>query len=134
MDVSVGGSSQVASAPSASGSGRASSADRASWALASAARTIDSTSSRPTLLRETTPAAVPSCPPMVAITVRVRPRVTPLVVRVLPAQRRLASLLSSAITTQPSAVESSSARSASSCGRSAEPVDAVLIGPPPPRC
>ena len=45
---------------------------------------------------------VPSLPPTVAMTVSLRPRITPLVVRVFAAQRRLASLDSSATTTQPS--------------------------------
>ena len=49
------------------------------------------------------------------MTVSLRPRITPLVVRVFAAQRRLASLDSSATTTQPSAEESSRARSTTSC-------------------
>ncbi len=102
-------------------------------AASSAARTSASTWSSPTLLRDTTPVAVPSEPPTVAMTVSVRPRITPLVVRVFAAQRRLASLDSSASTTQPSVVESSSARSTTSWAVTLVVV-VVLIGPPPPGC
>jgi hypothetical protein len=85
------------------------------------------------LLRDTTPVAVPSLPPIVAITVSCRPRITPLVVRVFAAQRRFASLDSCAITMQPSLVDSCSARSTTSCAFT--PVTVVLlIGPPPPGC
>ncbi len=97
-------------------SGCASSAGPDSRAAASAARTSGSSSSAVTAERDTTPEAVPCAPSTVAITVSVRPRVTPFVVRALPAQRRLALDSSSAITTQPSARDSSRARSTISCG------------------
>ena len=84
------------------------------------------------MLRDTTPVAVPSLPPTVAMTVSLRPRITPLVVRVFAAQRRLASLDSSATTMQPSAEESSRARSTTSCAITL--VVVVLIGRPPPGC
>ncbi len=51
---------------------------------------------------------------------------TPLVVSVLPAQRRLALEVSSAITTQSSDRLAASARSTASCG------DNPLTGPPRP--
>jgi hypothetical protein len=64
-----------------------------------------------------------------AITVSRRDRATPLVVSVLPAQRRFAVDVSSAITMQSSAFEIDSARSTTSCGR-----DVSLIRKLPPRC
>ncbi len=109
--------------------GWASSAGPAARAASSAARTRDSTSSGVTASRETTPEAVPSAPATVAITVSRRPRVTPLVVRALAAQRRLAVDSSSAITTQPSARERPSASSTSSWG-----CIAVISDPPPAGC
>lgn len=110
-------------------SGCASSAGPAPRAAASAARTSGSRSSAVTAERDTTPDAAPSAPSTVAMTVRVRPRVTPFVVSALPAQRRLAEESSSAMTTQPSAVDSSSARSTISYGLLTR-----LIGPPPASC
>ena len=65
------------------------------------------------------PTAVPSPAPTVAITVTLEPRIAPLVVRVLLAQRRFALDVSATRTTQPwapSAAASSSARSMVSCG------------------
>jgi hypothetical protein len=58
---------------------------------------------------------VPCAPFTVEITVTVRPAVTPFVVSVLFAQRRFAVEDSSTSTTAPSARESSSARSATTC-------------------
>ncbi len=66
-------------------------------------------------LRVTTPEAVPSAPPTDAITVRDRVSMTPLVVRVLLAQRRLALEDSVAMATHPSALDRASARSTVSC-------------------
>ncbi|MCZ0973436.1 hypothetical protein O1L55_22775 [Streptomyces albulus] len=63
----------------------------------------------------------------------VRPRVAPLVVRALPAQRRLVLECSSAMTTQPSARDSSRARSTISFGRLLR-VPRGLIDPPPASC
>lgn len=80
------------------------------------------------------PEAVPWAPSTVAITVRVRPRVTPFVVRELAAQRRLALDSSSAITTQPSARDSSRARSTISCGLVAALLALLVIGRPPAWC
>ncbi|GAA3108868.1 hypothetical protein GCM10020254_63540 [Streptomyces goshikiensis] len=114
-------------------SGRASSAGPAPRAAASAARTSGSRSAAVTAERDTTPEAVPSLPSTVAMTVRVRPRVTPFVVSALPAQRRFAVDSSSAMTTQPSAVDSSRARSTISCGL-VRPFESVLIGRPPASC
>lgn len=111
-------------------SGCASSAGPAPRAAASAARTSGSSSSTVTADRDTTPEAVPWAPSTVAITVRVRPRVTPFVVSALPAQRRLAEECSSAITTQPSDRDSSRARSTISCGL----VVRALIARPPAWC
>ena len=51
-----------------------------------------------------------------AMTVSCREPATPLVVSVLPAQRRLAVEVSSAITTQSSDLAAASARSTVSCG------------------
>jgi hypothetical protein len=78
-----------------------------------------------------TPAATPPAEPStVEITVSCRDRVIPFVVSVLPAHRRLAVLCSSAMATQPSAVDSSSARSTISCGV----VAGVVTVPPPGPC
>ena len=74
----------------------------------------------------------PSVPPTVAMTVSWRPRITPLVVSVFAAQRRLASLVSCAMTTHPSVSDSASARSTTSCAFTS--VCTVLIGRPPPGC
>ncbi len=111
-------------------SGCASSAGPAPRAAASAARTRGSSSSAVTADRDTTPEAVPSLPSTVATTVRVRPRVTPFVVSALPAQRRLAVDCSSAMTTHPSARDSSRARSTTSCGL----LGRALIDRPPGSC
>ncbi len=127
--VSAGGSVKSAETGTPETSGCASSAGPAPRAAASAARTSGSRSSAVTAERDTTPEAVPSAPSTVAITVRVRPRVTPFVVSALPAQRRLADELSSATTTQPSAVDSSSARSTISYGLLTR-----LIARPPASC
>ncbi len=127
--VSAGGSVKSADAGTPDTRGCASSAGPAPRAAASAARTSGSRSSAVTAERVTTPDAVPCAPSTVAITVRVRPRVTPFVVSALPAQRRLAEEFSSAITTQPSAVDSESARSTISYGLLAR-----LIARPPASC
>ncbi len=109
--VSAGASVKPADAGTPETGGWASSAGPAARAAASAARTSGSRSSGVTADRDTTPDAVPCAPSTVATTVRDRPRVTPFVVSALPAQRRLAEEYSSAMTAQPSAVDSSSARS-----------------------
>ena len=126
-EVLAGSSSQSAAAGTPDSKGRASSAGPAALAASSAARTTDSTSAAVTLLRDTTADAVPSAPSTVATTVSARPRMAPLVVSVLPAQRTFTSLDSRAITTQPSACDSDSARSTSSCGL-------PVTDPPPARC
>lgn len=128
-EVSAGGSVKEGLAGTPSTSGWASSAGPAARAAASAARTSGSSSYAVTAARDTTPEAVPWAPSTVATTVRVRPRVTPLVVRALPAQRRLAEESSSAMTTQPSARDSSRARSTISWGFETE-----LIDRPPAWC
>ncbi|HEX2313717.1 MAG TPA: hypothetical protein VHJ17_08295 [Thermomonospora sp.] len=97
-------------------SGAASSAGPLAAATRSASRTSSSIPSGPTPARDTAPAATPSPTRRSAITVSCRDRVTPLVVSVLPAHRRFAVLDSSAITTQSSARDSSSALSTLSCG------------------
>lgn len=129
-DVSAGASAKSGDAGTSVTSGCASSAGPAPRAAASAARTSGSSSSTVTAERDTTPEAVPSLPSTVATTVSVRPRVTPLVVRALPAQRRLAVDRSSAMTTHPSARDSSRARSTISCGLFVR----VLIDRPPASC
>ncbi len=129
-DVSAGASVKSGDAGTSVTRGCASSAGPAPRAAASAARTRGSSSSLVTAERETTPDAVPSRPSTVATTVSVRPRVTPFVVSALPAHRRLAVDSSSAITTQPSARDSSSARSTISCGLLVR----ALIDPPPAWC
>jgi hypothetical protein len=76
---------------------------------------------------------VPSLAPTVAMTVSRRPRITPLVVSVFAAHRRLASLDSSASTRQPSVLDSCRARSTTSWAVTSVVV-VVLIGRPPPGC
>ncbi len=129
-EVSAGASVKSGAAGTPSTSGCASSAGPAPRAAASAARTSGSSSCEVTAERDTTPEAVPSLPSTVAITVSVRPRVTPFVVSALPAQRRLAVECSSAITTQPSARDSASACSTISCGLWVR----ALIDRPPAWC
>ena len=108
----------------------ASSAGDACSAAFSASRTTSSTWSGPTPDLETIPTpAAPSTRRSIEITVRLREAATPLVVSVLPAQRRFAVEVSSAITTQsPPGLASASARSTVSCGR------IWLMLPLPPRC
>ena len=99
-------------------SGPASSAGPASRAACSLARTRPSRSSTTEALRTPTPS------PTTLMTATERSRAEPLVVSVLPAQRRAVLLLSETMTTQPSARDSSSARSTRE----------ALIGRPPARC
>ena len=99
--------------------GRASSAGLDARAVATAAETTSRSDSSVTDERPTTPAAVPSPAPTVAITVTLVPRIAPLVVRVLFAQRRLALEVSATMTTQPSAPSAAARarpRSIVSCG------------------
>ena len=110
----------------------ASSAGAASAAACSASRTTSSIWSGRTPDRDTTPAAAPSPRRSMAMTVSWRERDTPLVVSVLPAQRRLAAEVSSAITTQSSDRAAARARSTVSAGEI--PVVVVLMMPPLPRC
>ena len=105
----------TASSPGLS-SDSASSAGEPSAAACSAARTTSSTWSSRTPARDTTPTLVPAARRLTAITVSCRERETPLVVSVLPAQRRFAVELSSAITMQSSERAAASARSTVSCG------------------
>ncbi len=118
MDVSAGGSSHAPPVPAdaASTSGPASSAGPLSAAARSAARTRSSIWSGVTPARATMPVEMPSGLWSIAMTVSWRDRVTPLVVSVLPAQRRLALLDSPAMTTQPFVRDRASARSTVSCG------------------
>jgi hypothetical protein len=74
-----------------------------------------------------TPAAAPSARRSMAMTVSWRERDTPLVVSVLPAQRRLALEVSSAMTTQSSLRAAASARSTVSCGE-----NSLMLHLPPP--
>jgi hypothetical protein len=115
-EVSAGGAATSPAAGESVTSGRASSAGGDWRAASSAARTSGSISSAVTAVRETTPAAVPWPPSTAAMTVRLRVRVTPLVVRPPSAHRRLTEECSSAITTVASARDSSSARSTVSWG------------------
>src|ERR1700691_4679944 len=96
----------------------ASSAGEACSAAFSASRTSSSTWSVLMPERATTPTpAVPSRRRAIAITVSERVAATPLVVSVLPAQRRFAVEDSSAMTTvSPPALAAASARSTVSCG------------------
>jgi hypothetical protein len=64
----------------------------------------------------TTPALVPSGLSNVETTVIERERICPFVVSEFAAQRRLVSLCSLTITTQPSAADAASALSINSCG------------------
>ncbi len=102
IEVASAGASQ-SSERLPSSSGRASSDGRASSAAWSAAATTSSSWSGRTAARDTTPTPRPT----MEITVSCAERDTPLVVRVLPAKRRLALEVSSTITTLSSAVESS---------------------------
>ena len=103
-------------------SGAASSAGRARAAACSAARTTSSIWSVRSRRPGTPPRPRRLARRSMAITVSRRERATPLVVSVLPAQRRLALEVSSAITTQSSDSDSASARSTISCGRPPLPV------------
>ena len=116
---------------SASISSAASSAGAPSAAACSASRTTSSIWSGRTPARDTTPAAAPSPRRSMAMTVSWRERDTPLVVSVLPAQRRLAAEVSSAITMQPSDRAAASARSTVSAGETAL---VMVMLPPLPRC
>ena len=102
----------------------ASSAGMASAAACSASRTTSSIWSGPTPAREMMPAEAPSARRSMAMTVSWRELDTPLVVSVLPAQRKLALEVSSAITTQSSDRLAARARSTASCGEN------PLTGPP----
>ncbi len=100
-----------------------SSAGGAERAVVSAASTTLGSESAVTPCSVTTPAD----PPMTAITVSCLLLETPLVVSELLAQRRLASVTASAITTHSSAVDRSRARSTRCC----EVGKGSLIAPPP---
>ena len=126
-------------------SGWASSAGEPSAAACSASRTTSCTWSSRTPARDTTPTEVPAVRRLIAITVSWRDRETPLVVSVLPAQRRFAAEVSSAITMQSSDRAAASARSIMSWGPVlTEPLTRVVpvlpevdwcgLMPPPPRC
>ena len=106
-------------------SGIASSAGPASRAACSLAATRSAMSGVPD--RVTVPAATPWPPSTNETTTTFRERIDPLVVRLLLAQRRLASELSTTKVTCPSAVEAASARSTISWA-------VALIGRPPGRC
>ena len=93
MEVDAGSASQ---SPAPAGfsltSGTASSAGPASRAACSLAATSAATSGVP--VRATVPAAMPEPPSRNETTTTCRERIAPFVVRLLPAQRRLASELS----------------------------------------
>ena len=116
-------------------SSAASSAGVPAAAAASAASTIETTWSREDALRVTDPDAVPSPAPAKETTVTEMPCITPLVVRVLLAQRRLALVESRTMTTHASAREAFRACSTRSCGvgagmgvpYSSEPASAVVL-------
>src|SRR4051794_1011242 len=115
MEVSAGSTVQSPAPAGASLiSGTASSAGPASRAACSLAATSSSMSGVP--VRATVPAAIPAPPSTKETTTTRRERIDPLVVRLLPAQRRLASELSTTKATCPSAVEAASAFSTTSCG------------------
>jgi hypothetical protein len=128
MEVSAGSSSQ---APEPSGAsltrGIASSAGPASRAACSLAATSSATSGEP--VRATVPVAIPAPPSTNETTTTCRDRIAPLVVRLLLAQRRLASALSTTNVTCPSAVDAASAASTTSWGLGNE-----LIGRTPGSC
>src|ERR687893_1163711 len=124
IEVSAGSASQSPAPGGASPtSGTASSAGPASRAACSLAATSSSTSGLP--VRATVPAAIPAPPSTKETTTACRERIAPLVVRLLFAQRRLASELSTTKATCPSALEAASAFSTTSCGR-----DQLLTRPP----
>src|SRR5262249_42173623 len=100
-------------------------------AAASAELTRTPTCSSVVALPETDPAETPPAFRTNETTVTSTPRIAPLVVRVLLAQRRLAVVWWWAITTQSSAVDAARAGSTGSC-RVAVPV--VISGLPRRRC
>ena len=112
MSVGTGGSSQSGDVASRVSS-FASSAGEPARAAASAARTSSSTCPWVVALPVTEPVAVPSPDRMNEITVTEMPCITPFVVSVLLAHRRLALVWSWAITMQSSAVDTDSACSTS---------------------
>src|SRR5918998_798069 len=124
IEVSAGPASHSPAPDGASASsGTASSAGPASRAACSLAATSSATSGVP--VRATVPAAIPAPPSTKETTTTCRERIAPLVVRLLFAQRRLASELSTTKATCPSALEAASAFSTTSCGR-----DQLLTRPP----
>ena len=128
MPVRSGAASQSGLVRSATSSA-ASSAAVADRAAASAACTRAVTCSGVLALPETEPVATPSAVATNEMTVTSTETITPLVVRVLLAQRRLALLLSATMAMQSSAVEVASACSTSCCG-----VVAVISGLPRRSC
>ena len=110
-------------------SGAASGAGSAARAAASASATSSRTASAPVTVRPTTPALVPPAEPLVAMTVTDRDDISPLVVKELLAQRRLASERSVTMTTVPSVVAAASAASTMSWGESRR---AISVLPPAP--
>src|SRR6476661_2954783 len=78
-------------------------------------------------LRATVPAAMPAPPSTNETTTTCRDRIAPLVVRLLPAQRRLASELSTTKVTWPSTVEAARACSTICCAESWV-IDAPPVG------
>ena len=122
MSVGTGASSQSAGVSRAPTSGLASSAGLAARAAASAADTRAETPAWSVALPVTEPVATPpSLPPWAAtltneMTVTDTPCMTPFVVRVLLAQRRLALVWSRTIAMQSSAVDVATAWSTIDCG------------------
>src|SRR4029079_5466203 len=115
MAVGDGGGSQssVGSPVTSSAASSAADPDRAA---ASAASTSEATCPGELALPVTEPVGIPSAALMNEMTVTLMPCITPLVVSVLLAQRRLALVLSETMTMQSSAVEVTRACSTSACG------------------
>ena len=104
----------------------ASSAAPSSTAIASARATSSAMASTSGRLTVTDPEAIPSGTSTIATTDTAVATVSPLVVSIVRAQRRFATLWLRTSTMHPREVEAASARSTISCG--------VLIGLPPARC
>src|SRR6478735_532284 len=117
MSVGTGGSDQSGETASRTSSA-ASSAGEAARATASAASTSEVTPAWSVAVPVTEPVSTPSALRTNEITVTSMPCMTPLVVRVLLAQRRLALVLSCTITMQSSAIEVASACSTKDWGAS----------------
>jgi hypothetical protein len=115
--LAVGGATErLAQAGSPVTSSAASSAADPDRAAASAASTSAATCAGELALPVTEPVRIPSVALMNEMTVTLMPCITPLVVSVLLAQRRLALVLSETMTMQSSAVEATKACSTSACG------------------